>query len=449
MTGRKLDNDAAVGRMQLAERMRKSIHAALQENTSTGSETIPSSEMIPQGESVIASSETLLSSGLTSSETLPSSGLTGSETLPSSGLTGSEALPSSETTSYRLLIQGSSETLLGSETIPDKALLSSESLLDEALLSSETLPDKTLPSSESLPLLNGAYGHLIADEFFFATLDKGMYELLSPDNSSASMLFYWAFTNQKRSVLFITYSLVTEALHYARTRISRSIDRIRESRFFSVKATPKGVFIDLTLLVEEVKKIYSQPDHSPSSDSLPPFVSSSSYINNTTNLTRGSDSLPLIEQADLHVIADITTHYGFTGKDINPKLIDMIKKSYHDRGLVNIAHNMAYAKRNINNARSITAYLVKTLAEDYGASSLTFEDREKADKLVEIFKRVRNSKLDDLGAQELREMLYALGKVIAQDTPRNKCMSDLSKILERSNDLYEKFGGGTPRYRSF
>jgi hypothetical protein len=375
------------------------------------------------------SSETLLSSVLNSSETLLSSVLNSSETLLSSVLNSSETLLSSETLPVQKSRFAGSETLLSSETLPNKTLLSSE-----------TLPNKTLLSSETL-LNNDDWSNIekFSPELFFLILDAGIYELLPNNGTSASILFYWAFTIQRSSFLSFSYDQAVGSLGYSRTRVSRTLDHIRENDLFEVRTTHQGVFIDIRKLIKKVDKSYPHSDLKLSSETLL-SSSSSTYKDLRTTTTNLSSVSLLIKSPDLKILADIISYYGFVGKDLNPKLIDLMSKKYReeDGSIENIAFNIAYAAKTSKNTRSLTAYLIKTITEGYGATSLSYAEREKVGKIMETFREVRSGRLDELGASELRKMLFVIGKPLPEHTSRIDCEAALSDILSRSNDLYEK-----------
>lgn len=423
MSTRKVDDEAGIGRIQLAARMRKNIQMAIGNDDlpdTTSSDTLPSSIVPPSAET-------------NGSVSLPGSRSSGSVLLPSSDISSSDTLPSSES----LPIDQPQETT-------NKTLTSLVSLPPVSLVSSETLPIISTNSSETLPQSsNSLYGQPVNEELFSKVLDLGMYELCG-NSASASMLFYWAFTTQRRSVLNFTYSQVMNKLNYAKSRISRTLDNIRESRFFKVRATPKGVFVDLKFLIDEVKEGYPQTQQISSSETLP-LVSSSkdlNILNTTTNFSIGSGSLPglkAINPKELHVLVDLITYFGYSGKDLSPKLIFLITKFYNEKNLLYIVYNLAYARRNSKQTRSMSAYLIKTLEEDYGSTSLPYEDVNKAQELIEAFKEARSGRLDDKGASELRKLLFKMDKPIPEGTSRVESERILADILAKSENIYDKF----------
>jgi hypothetical protein len=416
----KVDDDAAKGRAQLAQRMRATIAQA----TSKIEQEV-SSDPLP----------------LHACETEPLNNLTSSETLPSSDLISSDMLLSSEITSP--------DSLLSSDVISSELKLSSDSLLcnlskntnSDTLPSSILLPDDPLLSSDTLPERSrNIFGELISDNLFLPVLDAGIYNLLSGDNASASMLFYWAFSKQKRSVLAITYSQVSRELHYARSRTSRTIDRIRESALFNVRATPKGVFIDLKNLINTVTNNYPQSDQESGSDLQ--LGSSSSFLNNkepTNQISSGSLLIwNNINADELHIIADLISFYGFSAKEITPKLLELMAERFKNSGMESIAYNLAYAATNNKRIASPIGYLLKTLAEDYGSTSLSLEARETSDRLVETLRIVRSKKLDEYGVTDFRRFLYHLGRPIPEGFSRVECEKVLNDRLAVSDELMEK-----------
>jgi hypothetical protein len=260
---------------------------------------------------------------------------------------------------------------------------------------SQALPDVNAP----LPI----YGTPIPDELFYPILNAGIYHLLSGDNASASMLFYWAFTTQKSSTLAVTYSLIIKELGYSKPRISRTLDRIRESSLFTIKTTMKGVFIDINTLIEEVKKAELQSVQSSGNESLP--LSSSSFFKDYNTTTyRSNDTLLLLKNinpTEFRILVDLIIFYGYTSKDISPKLIDVMADCYKNKNIEYIAYNLAYAAKNKKKVGSPTGYLLKTLTEDYGSTSLPYEDRAKSQRLIEAFRVIRNGTLEDCGTVEL------------------------------------------------
>jgi hypothetical protein len=435
MSSKNVDSAASIGRLQLAERMRLSILRVM------GSDTPPESEARPEGKGEPISSDALpIEAG--KAETAQTH--TGSDALLSSGLTGSDALLSSDTLPEDVAQNTDSDVLLSSDALPVKHPISSDALLAKHPISSDTLPEEINWSNST------AYGSPIPENLFYPVLDAGIYELLSKDSASASMLFYWAFTTQRSSVLAITYSKISSQLRFARTRTSRILDRIRESVLFSVKATPKGVFIDIGRLISHVSENYPHSDHTCSSETLPPVCSSSIYVykelKKTTTYT-SSETLPIwksMQMIEFRVLVDLISFYGYGTKDISPKLTELLANGYRNRGLENIALNLSYAASN-KKVGSPIGYLMKTLAEDYGPVSLPYEEQEKTKKVAETFRAARNGSLGEYGSAELKKMLFVLGKATSQLETREQCEKMLSELLSKSDGLYKKMSETTGR----
>ncbi len=451
MSKKKVDEEASKGRAQLASRMRSNLLQACggainsqsqntpqaitevpqneSEKKIIGNESIPINETIPANLKISSSNESLPSNVSSGNESLPSNDLTGNDLFRSNVLIGNESLPSNKS----LLEKTAQNT--NNDPLP-----SNTSLPDETLLGNDSLPDETLPSYGSL-LQEPApyYGEPVHPNLFFAVLNIGVYHLLSGDNASASILYYWAFTTQQSSVLHFTYSQIERELRYSRPRVSRTMNKLRESTLISVKATPRGVFLDISGIIEEAKKSYPQLAEICGNDSLP-SSSSSYYIFNTTTTKASNDSLLLwksISRIDFRVLVDLISFYGYTEKDISPKLIELMAGSYENhKGLENIAYNLAYA-RNSKNVGSTTGYLVKTLSENYGAASLSYGDRSRSEKLIETFRIIRTGKLEDHGTGDLRNILAVLGRNVPEMTPRAECERQISDLLSRSEDLFQ------------
>jgi hypothetical protein len=423
--------------------MRLSILRATSGDTMPGNEALAENKERPIGSTSLPIETGKAGSTQihTSSDALLSSDVNGSDALLSSDVNGSDALLSSASLPCNTAQNTSSESLPSSDSLLQKHTIGSDALLEKHTIGSDSLPIRNNWSNIT------TYGNPVPENLFYPVLDAGIYELLSKDSASASMLFYWAFTTQKSSVLVFTYSQISSKLHFARTRTSRTLDRIRESGLFSVKTTPRGVFIDIKLLISHVAESYPHSDHLSSSDPLPPSSSSYKRIKKTTTTYASSDSLPIwksMQMVEFRVLVDLISFYGYGMKDISPKLTGLLANGYKDKGLENIAFNLSYASSN-KKVGSTIGYLMKTLAEDYGSVSLPYEEQEKAKRVTETFRTARNGSLGEYGAAELKKMLFVLGKVTSQLETREQCEKMLSELLSKSDGLYKKMSETTGR----
>jgi hypothetical protein len=223
---------------------------------------------------------------------------------------------------------------------------------------------------------------------------------------------------------------------------------------FNVKKTPKGVFIDISPLLSksaEIGEIKTPQQFLSTStagnagnDSLP-ACSSSSFLDlkrstTTTRIRISNDSLLHLSgmgQEGIHILADVITFYGYSSKDISPKLLDVLLRFHKEHGLDRVAYNLAYAAKN-KRVNSTVGYLLKTLTDDYGSASLPYDDMEKALSVIGAFKSVRSSQLDELGASDLRNLLFMLDRPVGAGYPRGECERVIYEIFSRSDDLFDK-----------
>ncbi|MDR1907360.1 MAG: hypothetical protein LBQ43_00675 [Holosporales bacterium] len=401
---------------------------------SSSNESLPNNDALPSNISIPSNNGNTLSCNVS----LPSNDITSNDALPCNEIIGKDSLPSNDV--------NVNETEPGNNSLLCNDMWTNNiSLPNTSLPSNHSLPTETLPSNTSLLVsLTPIYGEPIKKELLFAILNTGIYALLAKDNASASMLFYWAFTTQQRAILFVTYSQVQKHLGYSKPRISRTLDSIRENTLFSVKTTPKGIFMDISSLIKEAEKMRQFQDRS-SNDPLPAYSSSSilNDIKTTTNTTSNISNESLlalsnIKSSDIRILVDIITFYGYSCKDISPKIIDIVAQIYKNRGLFNVAFNMAYASKNNKRVGSPTGYLLKTLTEDYGGTSLPYDDMERSKNTINIFTSIREGSIDDFGTSELRKTLYSLGHPLPENTPRSDCESAIKEILSKSDDLHKK-----------
>ena len=131
------------------------------------------------------------------------------------------------------------------------------------------------------------------------------------------------------------------------------------------------------------------------------------------------------------------TFYGFGPKEISQKVTEVISDIYKTHGLEKIAFNLAYVAGN-KKMRSPIAYLLKTFREDYGSSSLSLEAREKAQKVVEVFKTARGENLEDHSTGDLLRFLFALGKPMPEGCTRQQYLEAINAILSSAAELHQK-----------
>jgi hypothetical protein len=327
------------------------------------------------------------------------------------------------------------ETLLGNGTLPENE----GNIGNETLLSNGTLPYW----SDSSP-----YGEPVPENLFLLVLDAGMVGFQSSlhgDTESVSMLFYWLLTRQRRSILYLTYAQMVEKFKYTKPKLSRALDKFREHPLFSVNASHKGVFIDIRKLIELVKTTYPQSDLNNGNETLP-LVSSSSFrscykrtttTTGTQNEVQSFQTLLDLSSSEFHTLVDIITFYGFGPKEISQKVTEAISYTYKNHSLEKIAFNLAYAAWN-KKVRSPIAYLLKTFHEDYGSSSLSLEAREKAQKVIEVFKTARSGNLDDHSTNDLLRFLFILGKPMPEGCTRQQYLDTINGILSSAAELHQK-----------
>jgi hypothetical protein len=420
-----------VARQQLANRFRRTINASLfSSNDVQGEEKVENKEFSNASETLV-NSETLekkiigkaqdLNFQMTSPQNPTSETRVASETFTSEKLAASEIATSETKVTSETL---NSEALATSETLADnleekiqnnvsKTLVTSETLTDKTLVTSETLADKTLATSKTLVSFN--YGEKIPDSLLWLVLDYGFYDLLGDQVSAAPIIFYWAFTTQQSTVLRIIYKEVQKALNWPPSRIARAIDRIRTSDNFEVKNLKEGLFIDLSRLVKKVQELHP----------------------NLTSETLVWRSISLI---DLRVLADLMNSYRFTKKDLSLKLVYAMAQNYsdHEKQLKNIALNLSYASKHASGSSSAKlSYLIKALKEDWGGTTMSFDDIEKTVEVISTYKIIREQKIMDLATAELRRILQKFGRLTPDSITREECLKHMEGILSRSDELYE------------
>jgi hypothetical protein len=378
-------------------------------------------------------------------KTLPGNEMSGHDLLAGNRIISNERLPSDEISPCRTSENADNEILPRYTMLPGGMFLDNDSLPDEALHGNKTLPERS----------NALYGAPITAELLSPVLDAGVFALLRGSTEAASMLFYWAFTTQQSDTLVVTYTQIKNALGYSKPKISRTLNRIRESSLFSVRATPKGVFIDIKKLVSAVKNNFPLSNQVTGNETFPPVVVKDFTEFKNTTTTLSNETLQIfrsIKPLEFRVMADLLHWYKFTTKDISIKTIELIAECYAAKGLENIAYNLAYTSG--KNASSRVGYLIKSLAEDYGGTCLPFMDMKKADILIETLRMIRDKKLDECTATNLREMLFILGNGVPEGTSRATCEDKLTGLMSKSDELYAKMSGiacpnKTTGYRRF
>jgi hypothetical protein len=242
-----------IARQQLANRFKRTINASLfsddeqkddsvlDRETQIASETIADTETqfagvlnkIPQQDDRDFPDFT---SKEQASEMLAASKNLTSESIATPVPITSETLATNENLTYKTLATSETLAVAIPSTCDKKMLVNSETQAHKTEVDSETQVDKTLTASKTQA--NFHYGEKIPDSLFLLVLDYGFYDLLKDQVSAAPIIFYWAFTTQQSSVLRIVYE-AEKALNLPPTRISRAIERIRNSDNFEVKNLKK------------------------------------------------------------------------------------------------------------------------------------------------------------------------------------------------------------------
>jgi hypothetical protein len=171
-------------------------------------------------------------------------------------------------------------------------------------------------------------------------------------------------------------------------------------------------------------------------------VSSSSLLKETTKRLSTSKTLvwKSISLLDLRLIADLIVFYRYTKKDLSLKLVYALAQSYtgNDKQLKIITLNLYYASSHATGSSSARlSYLIKAIKEDWGSTTIPFEEIEKTMKILSTYKALREQKLTDLATQDLRQMLHILGKITSNEETRERCLMYLDDILGRSNEFFE------------
>jgi hypothetical protein len=110
----------------------------------------------------------------------------------------------------------------------------------------------------------------------------------------------------------------------------------------------------------------------------------------------------------------------------------------HEKQLKSIALNVSYASAHASGSSSAKlSYLIKAIKEDWGGTTMSFDEIEKTIEIIATYKIVREQKIMNLATADLRRILHKFGRLTPETITREKCLKQLEEILSRSDELYE------------